>query len=67
MAVFIGSVKKNPIRYRIHTKNGRIKYAGTGYDSWFTLEKARELVNDKKGEMIYEYDLKSMDPLWEVL
>jgi hypothetical protein len=67
MAVFIGATKKNPVRYRIHTEKRRIKYAGTGSDSWFTLEQAKKLVDTKKGEAIYEYDLRTMNPLWEVL
>ena len=52
-------------RYRIRKSNGNIKYAGTDYPSWFTLEKARELVNYSNGEMIYEYD-NFGDELWEV-
>jgi hypothetical protein len=32
-----------------------LKYAGTDIGSWFTLEKARQLVNYSAGEMIYEY------------
>jgi hypothetical protein len=33
--------------------------------SWFTLEKAKELVNYSNGEMIYEYDYNG-EQLWEV-
>lgn len=58
--------KIDPIKYRILTEDGKIKYAGTGFDSWFSLEKAKEKVDYTKGEMIYEWDLKTQEPLWEV-
>lgn len=51
--------------YRIQTKEGKIKFAGTGQDSWFTLDKARELVNYSEGERIIESN--GVDILWEVL
>jgi hypothetical protein len=57
---------ENQIKYRILTKDRKIKYAGTGHDSWFTLEKAKKLVDRTKGEMIYEFD-KEGRPMWEVL
>ena len=43
-------------QYRILTADGRIKFTGTEVGSWFTIEKARELINYSNGEMIYEYD-----------
>ncbi len=60
-------INKNPdkINYRIVTEDYRIKYAGTGHDSWFTLDKARKLVDYSKGEMIYEYNHNG-DMIWEV-
>jgi hypothetical protein len=60
-------INKNPdkINYRIVTEDYRIKYAGTGHDSWFTLDKARKLVDYSKGEMIYEYNYNG-DMMWEV-
>jgi len=54
------------VNYRIHKADGRIKYAGTDSPSWLTLEMARQLVNESKGEKIYEYDY-NRNPLWEVL
>ena len=39
--------------YRIFTKDGRVKFTGTLEGSWFSLEKARELVDREKGETIY--------------
>ena len=53
--------------YRIITKKGLIKYAGSNRGSWFTLQQAKKLVNKKEGEKIYEYSLKTMRKLWEVL
>jgi hypothetical protein len=46
---------KTAAKYRILTADRRLKYAGTDTGSWFTLEKARQLVNYSAGEMIYEY------------
>jgi hypothetical protein len=60
-------MKVDSCKYRILTQNGRIKYAGTNNPSWFTLENAKKVVDQSKGEMIYEYCLKTMEPLWEVL
>lgn len=57
---------KRPIKFRIFTKDRKIKFAGTGQDSWFTLEKALKLVDKSKGEMIYEVD-PSGNPVWEVM
>ena len=56
---------KKLIRYRIQTSTGRILNAGTGQDSWFSLEKARALVNYNNGERIVESD--GLNILWEVL
>ncbi len=56
---------KRLIKYRIQMSNGKILNAGTGKDSWFSLEKARALVNYHKGERIVESD--GVNILWEVL
>lgn len=53
-------------KYRILTSKGKIKYTGTKIGSWFTLEKALQLVNREEGEMIYEYD-NDGNRLWEIL
>jgi hypothetical protein len=53
------------MKYRIQTADRKIKYAGTGEDSWFTLEKARLLVDYTLGERIVESD--GVNILWEVL
>jgi hypothetical protein len=49
--------------FRIITSEGKIKFAGTGYDSWFTLAKAREVLED--GDSIYEYPPITGNRLWE--
>jgi len=64
MGIFLGAIKDKR-KYRIRTKDGRIKYAGTGEDSWFTLSEARDKVNYKAGEAIYEHD--GVRFLWEIL
>ena len=51
--------------FRIITSEGKIKFAGTGYDSWFTLAEARELIEE--GDSIYEYCPNTGNQLWEVL
>lgn len=61
-----GSVNSD-IKYRILTKDRKIKFAGTDNPSWFTLQKAKQVVNYSNGEMIYEYDLETMQPKWEIL
>ena len=49
-------MNKNKWSFRIHTKDNRIKYAGTGKDSWFfNLDIARKKVDYSKGETIYTY------------
>lgn len=56
---------KNPVRFRIENTDGRLFRAGTGLDSWFTLEKARELCDYNKGQRIVESD--GVNILWEIL
>jgi len=51
--------------FRIKTIDGRMKFAGTGLDSWFTLAKAKEL--REKGETIHEYSTITGEELWEIL
>ena len=51
--------------YRIQNANRTILNAGTGIDSWFTLEKSRELVNYEAGQRIIESN--GVDILWEIL
>lgn len=53
------------MKYRIQNENGKIHNAGTGLDSWFTLENAREIVNYDKGQKIVESN--GIDILWETL
>jgi len=50
--------------YRIRKADGRFLNAGTGEDSWFTLDKARELVNYGEGQQIVESD--GVNILWEI-
>lgn len=52
------------LKYRIKKTDGRIKYAGTGLNSWFNLEDARKKVNRSSGEIIIESD--GVNTLWEV-
>ncbi len=42
--------------YRILTAEGRVKFTGSEVGSWFSIEKARELVDYSAGEMIYQFD-----------
>jgi hypothetical protein len=56
---------KNGIKYRIQKADGRFLNAGTGVDSWFTLDQARKLVNYKAGQRIVESD--GVRILWETL
>ena len=51
------------IEYRILTESGRFLNAGTNLPSWFTLERAREIV--KEGQIIVAHD--GMNILWEIL
>jgi len=52
-------------KYRIQNANGTFLNAGTGRDSWFTLDTARKLVNYEIGQRIIESD--GVNILWEVL
>lgn len=52
------------MKYRIQNENGSLLNAGTCYDSWFTLEEARKLVNYEAGQRIVESD--GVNILWEV-
>ena len=52
--------------YRILNADRTVKFTGTETGSWFTLERAKELVDYSAGEMIYEYD-NNGNRLWEVL
>ena len=56
-------MKTNPYKYRILTEDKRYVNAGTGLNSWFTLEEARATV--KHGQMIVLHD--GMRILGEVL
>lgn len=52
--------------YRIETKDRKFKFAGTGLNSWFTLETARAKVDYSKGERIVECHTVH-GVLWEIL
>jgi len=52
------------IKYRIQKSDGTFLNAGTDKPSWFTLEKARQLVNYDWGHKIVESD--GVNILWEV-
>ncbi len=49
-------------KYRIQNEDGTFLNAGTGLESWFTLEDARNEV--KEGQRIVEHD--GINILWEV-
>lgn len=53
------------INYRIQNSDGTFHNAGTGENSWFTLEKAREICDYSIGQRIVEHD--GVNVLWEVL
>ena len=53
------------MKYRIQNQDGTLLNAGTGKDSWFTLEDARKLVNYEIGQRIVEHD--GVNILWEIL
>lgn len=53
------------LKYRILNADKTFLNAGTGLDSWFTLDEARKLVDYSKGQMIVEHD--GVNVLWEVL
>jgi hypothetical protein len=52
------------MKYRILNNNGTFLNAGTGNDSWFTLQDARKKVNYNIGQKIIEHD--GINILWEV-
>lgn len=52
-------------KYRIQNENGTFLNAGTGEDSWFSLEEAKNKVDYSKGQRIVEHD--GINVLWEVL
>ena len=55
--------KKMSSPYRIQKKDGTFLNAGTDFDSWFTLDKARKLVKYDEGQRIIESD--GVHILWE--
>ncbi len=57
--------KEKRAKYRIINSDKTILNAGTGLNSWFFLEDAREIVDYSKGQKIVEHD--GMDILWEIL
>ena len=57
--------KTKPLKFRIQNSDRTFFNAGTGKNSWFTLDKARSLVNYNKGQRIVESD--GVNILWEVL
>lgn len=55
------------VNYRILRADRTVKFTGgTETGSWFTLERAKELVDYSAGEMIYEYD-KDGNRMGEIL
>jgi hypothetical protein len=56
---------KDTTKYRIQNKDGTIYNAGTGKDSWFTLDEARKIVDYDKGQRIVESNGAYI--LWEIL
>jgi hypothetical protein len=57
--------EKVKTNYRIQLQDGRLLNAGTGKESWFSLEDARSLVNREDGQKIVESN--GIYILWEVL
>ncbi len=55
---------KDSPRFRIKNKNETFLNAGTGLDSWFTLEDARKIVNRQAGQIIIESN--GVNILWEI-
>ena len=53
------------MKYRIQNNDGSFYNAGTGLDSWFTLEQAKASVNYEAGQRIVEHD--GVNVLWEIL
>lgn len=66
LMLYICSMKtnSNKIKFRIITKDNTILNAGTDKDSWFTLDKARKIVDYKKEQKIIEHD--GVNILWEI-
>lgn len=56
--------KPQKISFRVRKADGKFLNAGTDLPSWFTLEKARELVNYNEGQTIVESDGQNI--LWEI-
>ena len=54
-------------RFRIITKDGRTKNAGTDRPSWFTLKQAAEEYDRNAGESIIEIDSATGRKLWEII
>ena len=50
-------------KYRIQNEDGTFLNAGTGLESWFTLDDARKLVSYEAGQRIVESD--GVNILWE--
>jgi len=50
--------------FRIQNANGTYLNAGTGLDSWFTLEDARNIVNYEIGQKIVEHN--GVAVLWQI-
>ena len=61
--VYIYIMKANEIKYRIQNQDGTFLNAGTGLESWFTLEYARKIIIE--GQRIVEHD--GVNVLWEIL
>lgn len=55
---------KNIVNFRIQKADGRFLNAGTGVDSWFTLEQARHEVDYNSGQRIVEFG--NGEILWEI-
>lgn len=53
------------MKYRIQNSDKTFLNAGTGLDSWFTLESARKLVDYSAGQRIVEHN--GMHIMWEAL
>ena len=56
--------KDFPQRFRIQKQDGRFVNAGTGLESWFTFEQAKNLV--KPQEIILEFNSPGGQKLWEI-
>ena len=52
------------MKYRIQNQDHTFLNAGTGLNSWFSLEQARAIVNYNDGQRIVESDGVSI--LWEI-